>query len=85
LGPGLPDFSWYNIKKWENIPNNNKVGIPNSHKIYQNGGKIDQHLLLQDPTKFTQNGIFLFENMPSGNPDWVAHTLKHFLNLGQTS
>jgi hypothetical protein len=24
---------------------------------------------LQDPPKFTQIGIFGFENMPSGNPD----------------
>jgi hypothetical protein len=28
-----------------------------------------QHLQLQDPPKFTQIGNFLFETMPSGNPD----------------
>jgi hypothetical protein len=53
---GLPDFSWYNIPKWEKLqqvtfkytkwPQN----IPNGHKIYQ-------HLSLQDPPKFTQIGI----------------------------
>jgi hypothetical protein len=31
-----------------------------------NGHKISQHLPLQDPTKFTQIGIW--ENMPSGTP-----------------
>jgi hypothetical protein len=32
------------------------------------GHKICQEFPLQDPTKFTQIGIFLFENKPSGNP-----------------
>jgi hypothetical protein len=35
--------------------------MPNVHKIYQ-------HLQLQDPPKFTQIGIFWFENVPSGRP-----------------
>jgi hypothetical protein len=30
----------------------------NGRKIYQTGRKIDQHLPLQDPPKFTQIGIF---------------------------
>jgi hypothetical protein len=33
----------------------------NDHKIYQ-------HIPLQDPPKFTQNGILGFENAPPGNP-----------------
>jgi hypothetical protein len=34
---------------------------PNGHKIYQ-------HFPLQDPPKFTQIGMFWFENKPSGIP-----------------
>jgi hypothetical protein len=61
--PGLPDFSWCNIPKWENIPNYHKTyemsikytkwawNIPNGHKIYK-------HLAMQDPQKFTQICIF---------------------------
>jgi hypothetical protein len=38
--------------KWlQNIPNGHKIGRPNDHKI-------DQHLPLQDPPKFTQIGTF---------------------------
>jgi hypothetical protein len=36
----LPDFSWYNIPKLENIPNNRQLFIPSGHTIYQI--KIDQ-------------------------------------------
>jgi hypothetical protein len=36
--------------------------------IDQMGIKIYQNLSLQDTAKFTQIGIFRFENMPSGNP-----------------
>jgi hypothetical protein len=48
---GLPDFSWYNIPKPENI----FVGgrRPNGYKIYQN-------LSLQDTKKFTQIGLKLY-------------------------
>jgi hypothetical protein len=35
--------------------------IPNGHKLYQ-------HFPFQDPPKYTQIGIFGFENIPSGNP-----------------
>jgi hypothetical protein len=35
---------------------------------YNIGHKIDKHLPLQDPPKFTQIGIFWFENVPSGKP-----------------
>jgi hypothetical protein len=38
------------------------VNRPNYHKI-------DQDFSLQDPQKFTQIGLFWFENKPSGNPD----------------
>jgi hypothetical protein len=46
-GPGLPDLSWHNIPKRENIPNGHKMYqmatnctkwpqiVPNGHKIYQ--------------------------------------------------
>jgi hypothetical protein len=34
---------------------------------YNNRNKIYRHPL-QDPPKFTQTGIFCFENIPSGNP-----------------
>jgi hypothetical protein len=33
-----------------------------------NGNKIYQQLRFQDPTKFTQIGIFGLKTMPSGNP-----------------
>jgi hypothetical protein len=33
-GPGLPDFSWYNIPKREKYTKGPK-NIPNGHKIYQ--------------------------------------------------
>jgi hypothetical protein len=35
---------------------------------YTKWPNIDQHLPFQDPPKFTQIGIFGFENIPSGNP-----------------
>jgi hypothetical protein len=40
---------------------------------------VYQHLPLQDLPKFTQIGIFGFENMPSGNP--VELLLIQFLLL----
>jgi hypothetical protein len=43
---------------------------------YTKWTKIYQHLPLQDPKKFTQFGIFWFENIPSGNPD--ANGLLYF-------
>jgi hypothetical protein len=59
----------------------NRKNISNDHKIYQmatnyakwpqnrtNGHKTYQQLPLQGPSKFTQIGIFWFENIPSGNP-----------------
>jgi hypothetical protein len=60
---GLPDFSWCNR--------------PKRGKIYQNihtyvkWPKISQPLPVQGPPKFTQIGIFGFETMPSGNPEWL--------------
>jgi hypothetical protein len=36
MWPGLPDFSWYKIPETvKNIPNNDKIYVPNGHKIYQ--------------------------------------------------
>jgi hypothetical protein len=66
LGPGLPDFSCYNIPKWGKIYQicNQEICIPNVHKIWQMAvnipsvHKLYQHLLLQDPPKFTQIWIF---------------------------
>jgi hypothetical protein len=79
-GPGLPDFSWYNIPKREETYH--KIYIPNGHKIYQirpNGHKMYQHLPLQDPPKFTQIGIFgLKICMPSGNPGRVFILARTF-------
>jgi hypothetical protein len=42
-----------NYTKWS-------LNIPNGHNIYQN-------LTFKGPPKFTQIGIFWFENKPSGN------------------
>jgi hypothetical protein len=44
------------------MPNGHSIGRPNGHKI-------DQHLPLQGPPKFTPIGIFGSESKPSGNPD----------------
>jgi hypothetical protein len=54
LWSGLPDFHWYNIQKWENIPN--------FHKIFQIGLKNTKWSLkttsivhyVQNLQKFTQ-------------------------------
>jgi hypothetical protein len=53
---------------------NGLENIPNEHKIYQNGRKIDNiplkeyhHLQLKDLPQFTQIGIFGFKKIPSGN------------------
>jgi hypothetical protein len=61
--------------------------IPNDHKIYQmainisNGRKIHQMDIKY--TKFTQIGIFLFENEPSGIPAYVCTEKKaHYLFRG---
>jgi hypothetical protein len=49
--------------KWpQNTYTKLQQNIPNGHKLYQMATKYtnkkDQHLPLQDPTKFTQIGIF---------------------------
>jgi hypothetical protein len=55
----LPDFSWHNIPKREKYTELAQ-NIPNGHKIYKHGRKIDQmslniHLPMQDtPIPFTQ-------------------------------
>jgi hypothetical protein len=66
---GLPDFSCYNLPKrgtYTKLP----LNVPRSRKILPDGPKICQHLPSQDPPKFTQIGIFSFENKPSGNPGY---------------
>jgi hypothetical protein len=47
---GLPDYSWYNVPKRENI-SKWPTDISNGHKIYK-------HFPLQDPPKVTQIKIF---------------------------
>jgi hypothetical protein len=62
-------FSWYKIPKRENIPNGHKI-----YKIalkYAKSHKIYQHLPLQDPTVFTQIGIFGLKIYP------LATLLRH--------
>jgi hypothetical protein len=66
----LPDFSWYNIPKRENIPINHNMyqmatkytkwpqNIPNGHKIYQNATKY---------TKWPQNIPNGHNILPNGN------------------
>jgi hypothetical protein len=57
---GLPDFSCYKIPKWEIVPNNQEI-----YQMYINlwqmavkYSKINQHIILQDPPKFTQICFF---------------------------
>jgi hypothetical protein len=84
ISAGLPDITWYNITKTGKIyqltikytkwPQN----IPTGRKIYQ-------HILFQDPPKFSPNWDVWFENIPSGNPAFemqssTMSTIK-FLNL----
>jgi hypothetical protein len=68
---GLPDFSRYNIPKTEKLPNDHKMyQMVLKYTILRKIDKTDkkyQHLPLQDLAKFTQIGIFGFENIPSGN------------------
>jgi hypothetical protein len=65
-GPGLPDFSWYNVPKFgKNIPNDYKicqisVKVPNAHLKYQ-------HLDFQ-AFQYFKNCLFWCTNIPSGNP-----------------
>jgi hypothetical protein len=56
----LPDFSWYNLPKWE--------------KIYQMTTKFTkcpiniQKSSIRRTSKIYPNLAFWFENIPSGNP-----------------
>jgi hypothetical protein len=43
---------------------------------HQNGENCTKHLPLQDPSKFTQNGIFGLKNIPSGNLDLRRSAFK---------
>jgi hypothetical protein len=67
-------FSVQTYQNEKNIPNYHKLHIPNCNKIYQMAVKYSkwskkyQHFPFKDPSKFTQIGIFWFENKPSGNP-----------------
>jgi hypothetical protein len=60
---GLPDFSWKKYQSGKNIPNYHElyqVSIKYNKKL-KNGPsvqKINQHLPVQDHTKFTQIWIF---------------------------
>jgi hypothetical protein len=72
---GLPDYSWYKTflgKIYQisiNIPNGRKIDQGNVHKIYQ-------QRTLQDPRKFTQIGIFWFENIHTIWQPWVKNQLR---------
>jgi hypothetical protein len=62
----LPDFSWYKIPKRDEMPNDPKmyqmaIDFTNRIKNIPNGHKTYQHLPLQDPPKFTPNGMFGFK------------------------
>jgi hypothetical protein len=65
-------FLVQHTKTGKNIPNDHK-----SHKIYNNDHKMNQHLPLQDRQKFTQIGIFGFENIPSGTPEATTSYNEH--------
>jgi hypothetical protein len=57
LDSGLPDFlgpKYQNGEKYTKLPQN----IPNGHKIFQMVIKYTKIFPLQDPTNFTQIGIF---------------------------
>jgi hypothetical protein len=62
LKSGLPDFSWYNIPKRENIPKLPQ-NLQNGYKLYcakwqknrPNGCKMYQHLSWQDTLKVYPN------------------------------
>jgi hypothetical protein len=81
--PGLPDVSWSKHTKlgiiYQMTTNYTKRTwvIPNGHNIYH-------HLSFKGPPKFTQIGIFWFENRPSGNPAendyfiWPLRTVPHW-------
>jgi 5-bromo-4-chloroindolyl phosphate hydrolysis protein len=59
----LPEHTYKNEKKMYKI----SPKWTKRQNILPIGRKIYQHPL-QDPPKFAQNGIFCFENIPSGNP-----------------
>jgi hypothetical protein len=60
---GLPDFSWYMIRKQEKMYHMN-TKCTNGYKIsqmsvnYSKWAKINQHFPIKGPQKFTQIGIF---------------------------
>jgi hypothetical protein len=74
--PGLPDFPWYNIPKWDNYNkrlqkhtrlaehihsyNRSLQSIPNGHEIYLN-------FPFQGLPKYSEIGLFWYEKMSSGN------------------
>jgi hypothetical protein len=85
LGPGLPDFSRYNLPKREKYtkwPQN----VTDGHKIYHLAAEWPykyQHLALQVLSKWTLIGNFKFENTPSGNTARHHHRkLRHCAKLG---
>jgi hypothetical protein len=77
LATGWPDFSWCNITKRGkiHIPNDFYIVIPKGLKIYQmvvkrpNGHKI--HIPTCSIASPSKTDPDWFENIPSGNPDWL--------------
>jgi hypothetical protein len=84
---GLPDFFLVkNIKTGKNIPKDHKICIPNGHKIFSIAVKWSKiiprfSIARPDPSKFTQNWYFWFENQPSGNPGDKALTITKKISL----
>jgi hypothetical protein len=69
------DTKYQNVEKSTKLP----LNIPNSRKIDKIAIKYIYRLLpVQDPPKFTQIGIFGFENIPSGNPAWQSYGTTAF-------
>jgi uncharacterized protein (DUF2249 family) len=81
VGLGLPDFSWHNIPNGEEIYQI-ATKLPNGHKIYQMSrvySKCPQNISnfsIPRPSNIYPNWYFWFENLPSGNPDWVLDEKK---------
>jgi hypothetical protein len=74
--PGLPDFPWYNMPKWEKIYQMATIytkwikNMPNGRKIFR---MVTKFTITPLPrlSKMCQNWDFGFENIQSGNPGTV--------------
>jgi hypothetical protein len=55
------------------MPNGHKICLPDGQKIDHMDIKYTSIFRCKDPPKFTQIGIFVFKNRPSGNPAAYRH------------